>query len=146
MQGKYAEAVEAYETALAARPGWREAEMNREMARLRAENLKKEGGDMTGGMLAADEIVFTSGKNDSAGQDSPRFHKNLRQWHQEILTRRCDSISGKRTYHCHPPHNLPRDQMDWTHNTIWFEQLPPEDFHNISCRNTKARFCLCKQR
>jgi len=49
MQGKYAEAVEAYETTLAARPDWREAEMNREIARLRAENLKKEGGDLTGG-------------------------------------------------------------------------------------------------
>jgi Ca-activated chloride channel family protein len=31
--------------------------------------LKQEGGDMTGGMLAADEIVFTSGKKNGRGQE-----------------------------------------------------------------------------
>jgi len=105
MQGKYAEAVEAYETTLAARPGWREAEMNREIARLRAENLKKEGGDMTGGMLAADEIVFTSGKNDSAGQEEtveggdPISDMELQaMWLRRIQTKPADFLKAKFAY------------------------------------------------
>ena len=105
MQGKYAEAVEAYETALAARPDWREAEMNREIARLRAETLKKEGGDMTGGMLAADEIVFTSGKNDSAGQEEtveggdPISDMELQAlWLRRIQTKPADFLKAKFAY------------------------------------------------
>lgn len=105
MQGKYAEAVEAYETALAARPDWREAEMNRELARLRAEKTKKEGGDMTGGMLAADEIEFTSGKNESAGQEEtvdggdPISNTELQAlWLRRIQTKPADFLKAKFAY------------------------------------------------
>ena len=69
MLGKYDEAIAAYDTALAAQPEWRAAEENRTIARVRAERLQQEGGDMTGGMLAADEIVFTSGKREGGGQE-----------------------------------------------------------------------------
>jgi len=69
MRGKYKEAVEAYDIALGKRPGWPEAETNRRIARIRAESLEMKGGDMTGGQLEADEIVFTEGgKNRQEGQ------------------------------------------------------------------------------
>ena len=28
--------------------------------------------------------------------------------------------------------------MNWTYNTIWTEQLPPGEFQNVKCENTKA--------
>lgn len=62
MNGKYAEAIKAYQQALAMHPDWPEANTNLEIARLRAEKTKLEGGDMTGGKMAADEIVFETGK------------------------------------------------------------------------------------
>ena len=105
MQGKYNEAVEAYETALGARPGWREAEANREIARLRAEKLKKEGGDMTGGKLAADEIVFTSGKKDGGDQEETveggeQISDQMLQamWLRRIQTKPADFLRAKFAY------------------------------------------------
>ena len=67
MSGKYADAITAYERALALQPDWPEATNNLQIAQLRAEKTKLEGGDMTGGRLGADEIVFDTKK--SGGQD-----------------------------------------------------------------------------
>ena len=69
MQGKYETAVEAYDAALAQRPDWPEAVINREVAALNAAKLKKEGGDMTGGKLEADDFVFHKGKNNDKGAE-----------------------------------------------------------------------------
>jgi Ca-activated chloride channel family protein len=105
MQGKYTEAIEAYDAALEARPGWPEAETNREIARLRAEKLKQEGGDMTGGMLAADEIVFTSGKEDVSGQEQTSeggdqlMDQALQaMWLRRIQTKPADFLKAKFAY------------------------------------------------
>ena len=105
MQGKYTEALEAYDSALAGRPGWREAKTNHEIARVRAEKLKKEGGDMTGGMLAADEIVFTSDKKDSAGQEQTleggdQLSDQALQaiWLRRIQTKPADFLKAKFAY------------------------------------------------
>ncbi|GJL73095.1 MAG: hypothetical protein NMNS01_22940 [Nitrosomonas sp.] len=65
MSGKYTEAIKAYQQALAMHPDWPEANTNLEIARLRAEKTKLEGGDMTGGKMAADEIVFETGKRNT---------------------------------------------------------------------------------
>lgn len=65
MNGKYEEAIKAYEQALALLPDWSEASSNLEIARLRAEKTKLEGGDMTGGELGADEIIFETEKNNT---------------------------------------------------------------------------------
>jgi len=105
MQGKYTEAVEAYETALGMRPGWREAKVNCEIARLRAEKLKKEGGDMTGGQVAADEIVFTSGKKAGGGQEQTvesgeQISDQVLQamWLRRIQTKPADFLRAKFAY------------------------------------------------
>lgn len=65
MSGKYVEAIKAYQQALAMHPDWPEASNNLEIARLRAEKTKLKGGDMTGGKMAADEIVFGTEKNNT---------------------------------------------------------------------------------
>ena len=73
MLGNYDEAIEAYENALKARPGWAEAEQNLAVAIARKEQLappdSDEGG--TGGMLEADELVFDdTGRVDKAGTEA----------------------------------------------------------------------------
>jgi len=65
MLGQYEPAMARYDHALQLRPGWEAAQVNREIARQRAERVKQEGGEGTGGQLSADAIVFTQGKNPS---------------------------------------------------------------------------------
>lgn len=67
MGGRYAEATAAYERALVLHPDWPEAINNLEIARLRAERTRLEGGEMTGGMLGADKVVIDTEKRDSEG-------------------------------------------------------------------------------
>ena len=62
MLGKYEDAAERYARALEFEPSWDAAIVNREIALARAKALEKKGGDMTGGELGADEIVFSDGK------------------------------------------------------------------------------------
>lgn len=69
MNGKYSEAIKAYERALALLPDWPEASNNLEIARVRAEKTKLEGGDMTGGKMGADEIVFETEKRNSESSE-----------------------------------------------------------------------------
>jgi Ca-activated chloride channel family protein len=68
MRGKYEDAMKAYERALDLRPEWAAAMNNFEIARLRAGRTKKVGGDMTGGKMEADEIVFETGKPRQEGE------------------------------------------------------------------------------
>jgi len=104
MLGKYTEALAAYGAALEARPHWREAEENLGIARLRAEKLQKEGGDMTGGKLAADEIVFTAGKNEGGSQEETTAGDQLSDqmlqamWLRRIQTKPADFLRAKFAY------------------------------------------------
>jgi Ca-activated chloride channel family protein len=72
MLGRYKEAIQSYEDALNARPGWIEAEENLVVAVARKERMappeSDEGG--TGGQLEADEIVFDdSGRVNKSGTE-----------------------------------------------------------------------------
>ncbi|MCJ7815499.1 MAG: tetratricopeptide repeat protein [Xanthomonadales bacterium] len=70
MLGRYDEAIQAYEDALQARPGWKEAAENLAIARVRKERLAPPEDDAggTGGQLEADEIVFDdSGRVNKSG-------------------------------------------------------------------------------
>ena len=69
MLGKYEDAVKRYDRALELRPDWEAARENRAIARGRAERLKLEGGDMTGGKMAADEIAFSDSKSKEGGDE-----------------------------------------------------------------------------
>jgi len=102
MQGKYEAAVERYARALELRQGWEDARVNREIALARAQALKKEGGDMTGGKIGADEIVFDKGKSSPAageeqvtgGQEMP--DAELRSiWLRQVQTRPADFLRAK---------------------------------------------------
>lgn len=64
MGGNYEEAIQGYDQALTEKPGWIEAEENRRIAVVRAERTKKEGGNMTGGLLGADEVQFDNNPSD----------------------------------------------------------------------------------
>lgn len=105
MQGKYTEAVVAYEAALDARPDWIEAKANREIALLRAERVKKEGGEMTGGKLEADDFVFTAGKKTGEGEKevtdggNPLSDEALQAlWLRRIQTKPADFLRAKFAY------------------------------------------------
>lgn len=105
MQGKYEAAVDRYARALQLRPGWKDARVNREIALARAERLKKEGGDMTGGKLEADEVVFEKGKAPpSAGEeqvqgDQKTDDAELRSiWLRQVQTKPSDFLRAKFAY------------------------------------------------
>jgi len=73
MLGRYDEAIQSYENALAARPDWTEAEENLEIARVRKEKLAPPDDDAggTGGQLEADEIVFDdTGRVNKSGSET----------------------------------------------------------------------------
>lgn len=63
MLGRYEDAIVSYDRAIQLRPDWQAAQSNRDIAQGRAQGLKLEGGEMTGGELEADEIVFDLNKN-----------------------------------------------------------------------------------
>jgi Ca-activated chloride channel family protein len=83
-------------------PGWGDATVNLEIARARAEALKKEGGDMTGGKMGADEIVFDMGKSPpSAGEEQVEGATDssdaaLRSiWLRQVQTKPADFLRAK---------------------------------------------------
>ena len=107
MLGKYSDAVSAYERALGFRSQWSAAEENRKIAKIRAERMELEGGDMTGGMLGADEIVFDEGgKNKSGGEEivsadegPPLSDEQLRAlWLRRVQTKPADFLKAKFSY------------------------------------------------
>ena len=105
MQGKYEAAVTRYERALQLKPDWEEATINREIALARAAALNREGGDMTGGKIGADEIVFDEGKApQSAGEEQVQGGQemddaNLRSiWLRQVQTKPADFLRAKFAY------------------------------------------------
>lgn len=102
MQGEYEAAVDRFARALELRPDWEDATVNREIALARAAALKKEGGDMTGGKIGADEIVLDKGKSSpSAGEEQleggqEASDAELRSiWLRQVQTRPADFLRAK---------------------------------------------------
>jgi Ca-activated chloride channel homolog len=105
MQGKYQAAAERYARALELRPQWKDATVNREIALARAAMLEKEGGDMTGGMLGADDIVFSAGKSPPAaseeqieGDQKPSDAEQRAVWLRQVQTKPADFLRSKFAY------------------------------------------------
>ena len=102
MQGKYEAAIDRYVRALQLQPGWEDARINREIAEARAEVLKREGGEMTGGQLGADEIIFEQGKASpsaadeqvEAGQEAGNAEQQA-IWLRQVQTRPADFLRAK---------------------------------------------------
>jgi len=101
MLGKYDDSIQAFEQALQARPGWKAAETNLQIARLRAEQVRQQGGNSVEGQLEADEIVFSDDKNDADGQteqtDAGEMSESELQslWLRRIQTRPADFLKTK---------------------------------------------------
>jgi Ca-activated chloride channel family protein len=101
MQGQYPEALDQYDRALSLRPNWEVAVVNRSIAAERAERLKKEGGDMTGGMLGADEISFEKSQNSGgqteevAGSEAQSPAEMRAIWLRQVQTQPTDFLRAK---------------------------------------------------
>lgn len=105
MLGQYEEAVGRYERALELKPGWAEAETNLAIAQSRALALKKEGGDMTGGQLGADDIVFDKGESspqaeneEVAGGQEMNDSEMRAIWLRNVQTKPADFLRVKFAY------------------------------------------------
>ena len=103
--GKYEEAVARYDRALELRPDWEPAVINRDIAAKRAAMLVQTGGEGTGGMLEADEIVFSDAKSPpSAGEEqtdggAPLSDEELREiWLRQVQTKPADFLRAKFAY------------------------------------------------
>ena len=105
MQGKYNEAISRYERSLELRPGWEPAVVNRDIAVARAAMLEQKGGEGTGGMLAADEIVFSDVKSPPSDQTEETdggeqlSDEELRMiWLRQVQTKPADFLRAKFAY------------------------------------------------
>ena len=105
MQGKYDEAVVRYNRALELKPGWEDAVHNRKIAQSRSEMLRKEGDEMTGGQLGADEIVFSEGQAPpSAQEEQIQDQQQLNDeairamWLRNVQTKSADFLRAKFAY------------------------------------------------
>jgi Ca-activated chloride channel homolog len=103
MRGAYDKAIAAYERALALQPGWTLAEDNRALALARRDRLKKEGGDVTGGQVQADETVFDlnrkGGQDTTAEGNAPLSDADLDAlWLRRVQTTPGDFLRAKFAY------------------------------------------------
>ena len=107
MQGKYSEAIGQYDRALELRAAWPAALANRRIAETRAERTRREGGEMTGGQLEADEVVFdlekgarNAGRETVEGAtDRPVDDKTLEAlWLRNVQTSPGDFLRSKFSY------------------------------------------------
>lgn len=105
MLGRYEEAAERYSRALEERPDWTAARENRAIALSRARALEREGGDMTGGMLGADGIVFSPSANSAPADggsepvEAGAGDAAMREvWLRQVQTRPADFLRSKFAY------------------------------------------------
>lgn len=108
-QGEYEAAIDAYSRALEMRPDWEAPETNSAIceARLLAMAPPEDDAGGTGGMLAADEIVFGErGKNSSGDQteqvegagDQLSQEEMRALWLRKVQTRPADFLRSKFSY------------------------------------------------
>jgi Ca-activated chloride channel family protein len=105
LRGSYEAAAESYSRALELRPDWDDAVVNREIALGRVARLKQEGGEGTGGMLEADDIVFTdkssapsSGEEQTDGGQPMSDAEINAIWLRQVQTKPADFLAAKFAY------------------------------------------------
>lgn len=103
MLGQYDDAMQRYDRALALRPGWPAALNNREVARIRGERKKTQGGETGNTDTKADEIVFD--KTKKGGEDAtvqgqkPMSDDQVRAlWLKRVQTKPADFLRAKFAY------------------------------------------------
>ncbi len=104
MQGKYEPAIARFDRALELRPGWEDAQVNREVAVARAKLTEQQGGDLGDQKIGADEIVFDREKK-SGGQETeteaaqPLSDSAMQAlWLRRVQTKPADFLKSKFAY------------------------------------------------
>lgn len=103
MLGQYDDATKRYDRALALRPGWPAAHNNREIARIRGERKKLEGGETGNTDDKPDEVVFDKAKNGGedatvAGQKPMSDDQVRALWLKRVQTQPADFLRAKFAY------------------------------------------------
>jgi Ca-activated chloride channel family protein len=106
LQGLYEQAAQRYTRSLELQPDWPAAQENRAIALSRAKALEKEGDERTGGMLGADEFVFSPasannppGDNDTEQVEAGTSDAAMREiWLRQVQTRPADFLRSKFAY------------------------------------------------
>jgi Ca-activated chloride channel family protein len=103
MLGQYDDALTRYDRALALRPGWREAQNNREIARIRGERKKTEGGETDQTDSRPDQVVFDKtkkgGEDTTVAAATPMSDEAVRAlWLKRVQTRPADFLRAKFAY------------------------------------------------
>ena len=104
MMGTYDQAVERYDRALALRPGWNEATINRGIAVARGRMVERKGGDMGDQKIGADEIRFdkseASGGQETEVDGDQAFSDASMQamWLRRVQTRPAEFLRAKFSY------------------------------------------------
>jgi Ca-activated chloride channel homolog len=102
MLGKYDDAAGLFDRALMQQPGWADAISNRQIAIVRAQRLKTEGGDATD--EKADDVVFDKTKKGGkdatvAGQQKSLSDEEVRAlWLKRVQTRPADFLRLRFAY------------------------------------------------
>lgn len=104
MLGEYDKAIQLYDRVLKESPNRQDAIINREIATGRAKRTADEGGEMTGGMLGADEIVFGDTPADQGGEEVDVQEERLSDeemqsmWLRQVQTTPGDFLRTKFAY------------------------------------------------
>ncbi|HEV7258896.1 MAG TPA: tetratricopeptide repeat protein [Bosea sp. (in: a-proteobacteria)] len=104
MLGEYEDAVKRYDRALALRPGWPDATTNREIARIRGERKKLEGGVTGDTESKPDAIVYDKtkkGGEDTTVQEPGKAMSDdavRALWLKRVQTRPADFLRVKFSY------------------------------------------------
>ncbi len=103
MLGQYDDAMKRYDRALALRPAWQAALTNREIARIRGERKKLQGGETGNTDNKPDEIVFDKtkkgGEDTAVEGEKPMSDEAVRAlWLKRVQTRPADFLRAKFAY------------------------------------------------
>ncbi|MEM9365498.1 MAG: tetratricopeptide repeat protein [Planctomycetota bacterium] len=107
MQGQYDQAVEIYDRILERDPGRKDVMINRTVATGRGERVRDEGGQMTDGMLGADEIVYDAKASSNPGSKEVEEKSNTSglsdqemrgMWLRQVQTTPGDFLRAKFAY------------------------------------------------
>jgi Ca-activated chloride channel family protein len=104
LAGKYQDAISRYDEVLEARPDWKEAQENRDLAIARFKILDTHGGDAGDQKLGADKVVFDK-KKPSGGQDTEVAGDQAASnaviqsmWLRRVQTKPADFLKAKFAY------------------------------------------------
>ena len=104
MLGQYDDATKRYDRALELRPNWPDAIANREIARIRAERVRAQGGETGNTDSTPDQVVFDKSKKGGEdttvqGEATPMSDEAVRAlWLKRVQTRPADFLRVKFAY------------------------------------------------